>query len=76
MKTPEKILSVEKFISQAFNGYITFDDFSIEDFQKSINFALNEGWAELDGKKFLLTPKGLFWVNTLVYIMAKEFFNI
>ena len=76
MKTPEKILSVEKFISQAFNGYITFDDFSIEDFQKSINFALNEGWAELDGKKFLLIPKGLFWVNTLVYIMAKEFFNI
>ena len=44
-----------------------------ENFAASLQVALNEGWAEIKGKDLVLLPKGLFWANTLVYLMSLDF---
>ena len=74
-KTPEEVLKGKKFISQLFNGVLVFNDFSVEDFKESVSLALSNEWAELNGKKLTLLPKGLFWKHNLAHAMAKEFLN-
>lgn len=46
---------------------------STEDFVTSLQIALDKGWIELKGKDITLLPRGLFWVNTLVYLMSFVF---
>ena len=46
---------------------------SPESFVSSLQVALNEGWIEIKDKNITLLPKGLFWANTLVYLMSLDF---
>ena len=46
---------------------------STGDFVTSLQIALDKGWIELKGKDITLLPRGLFWVNTLVYLMSFVF---
>ena len=42
-------------------------------FAASLQVALNREWVGLRGKNLMLLPKGLFWANTLVYLMSLDF---
>ncbi|MCD6450555.1 MAG: hypothetical protein J7L34_08645 [Thermotogaceae bacterium] len=49
---------------------------SAENFTTSLQIALDERWVELKGKNIMLLPKGVFWTNTLVYLMSLDFLHI
>ena len=46
-----------------------------ENFALSLQVAINEGWAEIKDENLVLLPKGLFWANTLVYLMSLDFLH-
>ncbi|AIU70349.1 hypothetical protein TEU_08400 [Thermococcus eurythermalis] len=62
----------ERFVSRLFEGRLTFDTFRLEDFP-SLAIAEERGWVEVRGKTALLTPLGLFWANTLAYLMCLDY---
>lgn len=67
---PEEVFCGYSVISQLFNGKTKLP---VGEFASSVQTALKREWAELRGRELVLTPKGLFWANTLAYLMGLEF---
>ncbi|WP_168188383.1 coproporphyrinogen-III oxidase family protein [Thermococcus indicus] len=63
---------VERFLSGLFEGELELGECGLEEFP-SLKLAIEKGWGVFDGNGFRLTPRGLFWANTLAYMMCLDY---
>ncbi len=63
---------IRKFISSLFEGKLKLHKYSIGDFPL-LKCAIEKNWGIIKGKTFTLTPLGVFWANTLAYMMSLDY---